>query len=89
MVLRMRLHDREPIGLALRRFRKLLTLHGLLWERRKRSHYISETAYRRAKRFRKRLKARLATLRAQQAGLQPVASLVQATEKFHRRTGKP
>ncbi len=35
MSLRMRIHDREPIGLALRRFKKLLERSGLTKELRK------------------------------------------------------
>ena len=36
MPLRMRVHDREPIGLALRRFKKLLERSGIQKELRKR-----------------------------------------------------
>jgi small subunit ribosomal protein S21 len=39
MSLRMRVHDREPIGAALRRFKKLLERSGLIKELRKRRHY--------------------------------------------------
>jgi small subunit ribosomal protein S21 len=39
MTLRMRIHDREPIGPALRRFKKLLERSGITKELRKRSHY--------------------------------------------------
>ena len=39
MPLRMRVHDREPIGAALRRFKKLLERSGLQKELRKRKHY--------------------------------------------------
>ena len=35
MPLRMRVHDREPIGAALRRFKKLLERSGLLKQLRK------------------------------------------------------
>src|SRR4029079_7409175 len=41
MPLRMRVHDREPIGLALRRFKKLLERSGIQKELRKRKY--SET----------------------------------------------
>ena len=37
MSLRMRVHDREPIGAALRRFKKLLERSGVTKELRKRS----------------------------------------------------
>ena len=46
------------------------------------------TQLRRKKQFKKRLKARLATLQAQQAGEQPVASLEEAAAMFQKRTGK-
>lgn len=39
MPLRMRVHDREPIGLALRRFKKLMERSGLTKELRKRKSY--------------------------------------------------
>jgi small subunit ribosomal protein S21 len=39
MPLRMRVHDREPIGSALRRFKKLLERSGLTKELRKRKYY--------------------------------------------------
>ena len=39
MPLRMRVHEREPIGLALRRFKKLLERSGTLKELRKRKYY--------------------------------------------------
>jgi small subunit ribosomal protein S21 len=39
MGLRMRVHDREPIGAALRRFKKLIERSGLKRELRKREYY--------------------------------------------------
>jgi len=39
MSLRMRVHEREPIGLALRRFKKLLERSGIIKEQRKRKYY--------------------------------------------------
>ena len=39
MPLRMRIHDREPIGAALRRFKKLLERSGITKELRKCDHY--------------------------------------------------
>jgi small subunit ribosomal protein S21 len=39
MPLRMRTHDREPIGTAVRRFKQLLQRSGLTKERRRRKHY--------------------------------------------------
>lgn len=87
----MRVHEREPIGAALRRFKKLLEQRGVWREIRTRSDpwYIPPTQVRRKKKFRKRLQARQETLDAQAAGEQPVASLEQAAAKFRKRTGKP
>ena len=39
MALRMRIYDGEPIGAALRRFKKLLERSGMRNELRKRKHY--------------------------------------------------
>ena len=39
MSLRMRLRDREPIGMALRRFKKQVERSDLIREARKHSHY--------------------------------------------------
>ena len=47
MPLRMRVHDREPIGAALRRFKKLLERSGLTKELRKRKHYEKPSELRR------------------------------------------
>ena len=50
MPLRMRVHDREHIGAALRRFKKLLERSGLTKELRKRKFYVKPCeARRRAK----------------------------------------
>jgi small subunit ribosomal protein S21 len=80
--------EREPIGLALRRFKKALERQGVTWEMRRRAYFAEASQARRAKRFQKRFKARKATLMAQAAGEQPVALLAEATEAFWRRTGK-
>jgi hypothetical protein len=56
---------------------------------RKRVCFEDPTQARRAKRFQKRFKARQATLMAQKAGEQPVASLPEAGKRSWRRTGKP
>jgi ribosomal protein S21 len=79
----------EPIGLALRRFKMLLERLGVTWEMRRRVYFADNTLARRAKRFQKRLKARVATLLAQGAGEQPVASLPVAKKTFSKRRGKP
>lgn len=81
--------DREPIGLALRRFKKLLNRQGLTREMRRQMYFMDATQARRAKRFQKRFKARKATLLAQRAGESPVSSLAEATKAFWKRTGKP
>jgi small subunit ribosomal protein S21 len=47
MSLRMRVHEREPIGLALRRFKKLLERSGMQKELRKRRHYEKPSEIRR------------------------------------------
>jgi small subunit ribosomal protein S21 len=89
MGIRMRVHEREPIGQALRRFKKLVQQHGDSWERRRRAwRFAPGTQLRRKKQFKKRLKARLATLEAQKAGELPVASLEEAEATFWKRTGK-
>jgi small subunit ribosomal protein S21 len=89
MGLRMRLHDGEPIGQALRRFKKLLARAGMAWELRRRAYFVDPSQVRRARQFQKRFKARKATLLAQMAGEQPVGSLAEAKKAFWKRTGKP
>ena len=54
MSLRMRVHDREPIGSALRRFKKLLERSGLTKELRKRNHYEKPCEVRRRAEIRKK-----------------------------------
>lgn len=75
MGIRMRLHDGEPIGQALRRFKKLVELHKKRGKRNKPSpwwykspYFIRNTEIRRYKEFKKRHKSRLATLAAKHAG---------------------
>jgi small subunit ribosomal protein S21 len=53
MPLRMRVHDREPIGAALRRFKKLLERSGLTKELRKRKYYAKPCEERRRAKLRK------------------------------------
>lgn len=89
MVIRMRLHDGEPIGQALRRFNKLLMRQNHFWDSRRRGRFVCATQLRRRKKFQKRFKARQATLDAQRGGVQSVESLEEATVRFWRRTGKP
>ncbi len=54
MTLRMRIHDREPIGAALRRFKKLLERSGLQKELRQRNHYEKPCEVRRRALLRKK-----------------------------------
>ena len=53
MSLRMRVHDREPIGIALRRFKKLLQRSGITKELRKRKYYEKPCEARRRAELRK------------------------------------
>ena len=53
MGLRMRVHDREPIGAALWGFKKLLERGGLQEELRKRKHYEKPCEVRRRAKLRK------------------------------------
>ena len=63
MPLRMRVHDREPIGAALRRFKKLLERSGLQKELRKRMHYEKSCEVRRRSKLRKLAAIRKAKVR--------------------------
>jgi small subunit ribosomal protein S21 len=49
----MRVYDREPIGAALRRFKKLLERSGLIKELRKRRHFEKRCEARRRAKLRK------------------------------------
>ena len=80
---------KEPIGLALRRLKKLLEQLGATWELRRRRYFIKPSQARRAKRFQKRFKARKATLLAKSAGEQPVSSVSESTQTLWKKTGKP
>jgi small subunit ribosomal protein S21 len=67
MPLRMRVHDREPIGLALRRFKKLLERSGIQKELRKRKYYEKPCEARRRAELRKQAairKAKMITTRS-------------------------
>jgi small subunit ribosomal protein S21 len=66
MSLRMRVHDREPIGAALRRFKKLLERSGLQKELRKRKHYEKPSEIRRRAQLRKQSAIRKARYQTQQ-----------------------
>jgi small subunit ribosomal protein S21 len=67
MALKMRLHEREPIGLALRRFKKLLERSGLTKELRKRRHYEKPCEVRRRAVLRKQSAIRKARTQSQQS----------------------
>jgi small subunit ribosomal protein S21 len=58
MALRMRVHDREPIGAALRRFKKLIERSGMQKELRAHQHYEKPCELRRRARLRKEKTAR-------------------------------
>jgi small subunit ribosomal protein S21 len=60
MTLRMRVHDKEPIGLALRRFKKLIERSGMQKELRAHQHYEKPSELRRRARLRKEKAARKA-----------------------------
>src|SRR5262249_51189503 len=64
MPLRMRVHDRESIGVALRRFKKLIERSGLQKELRKRRHYEKPCEVRRRAKMRKQSAAAKALARA-------------------------
>ena len=53
MPLRLRVHEREPIGAALRRFKKLLERSGLKKELRKRKYYEKPCEARRRAKLRR------------------------------------
>jgi small subunit ribosomal protein S21 len=60
----MRVHDREPIGAALRRFKKLLERSGVTKELRKRKYYEKPCELRRRAQQRKRNAIRKNTMPA-------------------------
>jgi len=58
----MRVHEREPIGLALRRFKKLLERSGIQKELRKRKYYEKPCEARRRAELRKQSAIRKARM---------------------------
>ena len=66
MPLKMRVHDREPIALALRRFKKLLERSGIQKELRKRKYYEKPCEARRRAELR-----RLSSIRKARQGIVP------------------
>ncbi len=65
MPLRMRVHEREPIGVALRRFKKLLERSGLTKELRRRKYYEKPCEVRRRTKLRKQSALRRGETRSQ------------------------
>ena len=68
MPLRKRVHDREPIGAALRRFKKLLERSGLTKELRSRKHYVKPCEARRRAKLRKQSAIRKAKAQDRNGG---------------------
>jgi small subunit ribosomal protein S21 len=64
----MRVHEREPIGAALRRFKKLLERSGVQKELRKRKYYEKPCETRRRAMLRKRSAIRRAQILAPKGG---------------------
>src|SRR5436190_15413645 len=60
MTLHMRVHDKEPIGMALRRFKKLIERSGVQKELRAHQHYEKPSELRRRARLHKEKAARKA-----------------------------
>ena len=65
MPLKMRVHDREHIGAALRRFKKLLERSGITKELRKRKFYVKPCEERRRTELRKQSAIRKGKMAAQ------------------------
>ena len=64
MPLRMRVHDREHLGAALRRFKKLLERSGITKELRRRKYYVKPCEERRRTKLRKQSAIRKARAQA-------------------------
>ncbi|GIW79736.1 MAG: 30S ribosomal protein S21 [Gemmatales bacterium] len=58
MGLRMRVHDREPLSLALRRFKKMIERSGMQKELRAHQHYEKPSEVRRRALLRRQIAAR-------------------------------
>ena len=85
----MTLAEGEQIGLALRRFKKLLERDSSIRELRDHVYFIPATQVRRAKRFRRRFKTRKAALHALMAEKQSARVIAAALAAFWKRSGKP
>ena len=64
MGLRMRVHDKEPIGMALRRFKKLIERSGIQKELRAHQHYEKPSEARRRAEVRRLKSARKARMQS-------------------------
>src|SRR3954453_22426428 len=73
MSLRMRVHDKEPIGLALRRFKKLIERSGMQKELRAHQHYEKPSELRRRARLRKEKAANKARVKTGMGGVSALA----------------
>jgi ribosomal protein S21 len=80
--------DQESIQSALKRFKNALARNNVPWEMRRRVEFQDGTEVKRRKLFRKRYKARLATLVGMSGGKQPVVIFEIARAEFCRKTGK-
>jgi len=60
LALRMRVHEKEPISMALRRFKKLIERSGMQKELRAHQHYEKPSELRRRAKLRKQKSARKA-----------------------------
>jgi small subunit ribosomal protein S21 len=89
MGVRIVLAEKEPIGLALRRFKKALERNNLIRDVRRKESFVKQTQIRRAKQFKKRFKSRKATLLGKKDGKLRVDSFADAVAEFWKRTGKP
>jgi ribosomal protein S21 len=90
MGVRVALAENEPIGSALKRFKKMLECEGVNRDLARRRSFIKRTQTRRAKEFQKKFKARKATLLAKMAGEQPSeSSASELVDAFWKRTRKP
>jgi len=68
MPLRMRIFNQEPIGSALRRFKRLLERSGLKKELRKRKYYVKPCEQRRLAKMRKQNAIRRGKVRPEKTG---------------------
>jgi small subunit ribosomal protein S21 len=70
MGVRIRVGEREPVGLALKRLRKALERQGIAREMRQSRYFIKPTELRRRKKFLKLLKSQQATRQEKGSGKQ-------------------